>query len=118
VAAPPTLDELGDTPAKAAALAPTAAAELLARCLSVQGVLIARLLSGATGEPSSSPAGEPLLTLPQVGATLAVPASYAYELARRGELPTIRFGKYVRVRAADLQTWLARRSGTSAAQRP
>ena len=73
----PTLDELAETPDKASALAPNVAAELLARCLAVQGVLVARLLSGAMNEPPSSPAGEPLMTMPQVGAALAVPVSYA-----------------------------------------
>lgn len=114
-AAAPTLDDLAETPAKAAALRPNVAAELLARCLAVQGGLIARLVSGAMGESPSSPAGEALMTMPEVGAALAVPVSYAYELARRGELPTVRFGKYVRVRASDLRAWLARRSG---GQRP
>ena len=110
-AAVPTLDEVAESPDKVAALAPNVAAKLLARCLAVQGVLIARLLSPGPGEPPTSPAGEPLMPMPQVAAALAVPVSYAYELARRGELPTVRFGKYVRVRASDLQAWLARRSG-------
>jgi len=42
-----------------------------------------------------------------VAELLAVPASYAYELARQGKLPTVRLGKYVRVRASALAAWLA-----------
>lgn len=51
-----------------------------------------------------------LLTIPEVAGRLGVPPSYAYELARRGELPTVRIGvKYLRVSLAAFQRWLAER---------
>jgi excisionase family DNA binding protein len=62
-----------------------------------------RLIGKANGNSQDR-----LLTIPQVAARLGVPAGYAYELARRGEIPTVRFGKYVRVRSADLQSWIDR----------
>jgi excisionase family DNA binding protein len=49
---------------------------------------------------------EVLFTVPEVARRLGVPEQYAYELTRRGELPAVRFGKYVRVRAADLAGWI------------
>jgi excisionase family DNA binding protein len=51
-----------------------------------------------------------LLPVPAVAGLLAVPASYAYKLARQGKLPTIHLRKYVRVRASALTAWLDRRS--------
>lgn len=50
-----------------------------------------------------------LLTIPQVAEILNVPRGYAYELARRGEIPTVRFGKYVRVSLSDLRAWTSQR---------
>ena len=50
---------------------------------------------------------EPLLTLPQVAERLAIPTGHAYALARRGELPTVQIGKYVRVSRAALASWIA-----------
>ena len=32
--------------------------------------------------------------------------SHAYELARSGALPSVRFGKYVRVRPEALRAWV------------
>lgn len=52
-----------------------------------------------------------LLTVPQVAELLNVPKGYAYELARRGAIPTVRFGKYVRVPVASLREWIARHQG-------
>lgn len=49
-----------------------------------------------------------LLTVPDVAELLNVPTGYAYELARRGGIPTVRFGKYVRVSLCDLRKWAAR----------
>ena len=51
-----------------------------------------------------------LLTLPQVAERLAVPETYAYELARKNRLPVIRLGKYVRVSAREFEKWLAQQS--------
>ncbi len=48
-----------------------------------------------------------LLTLPQVAERLAVPETYAYELARQNRLPVVRLGKYVRVASEELEKWLS-----------
>ncbi len=49
-----------------------------------------------------------LLTLPQVAKVLQVSERFAYSLAQRGELPTVRMGRSVRVRPADLQWFIER----------
>lgn len=54
--------------------------------------------------------GGQLLTLPQVAKRLTIPEGYAYELARRGVLPVIRLGKYVRVPLAELETWVGQQT--------
>lgn len=51
-----------------------------------------------------------LLTLPQVAGRLAVPETYAYELARQNRLPVIRLGKYVRVPVDALERWLSQQA--------
>lgn len=51
-----------------------------------------------------------LLTLPQVAERLAVPETYAYELARQNRLPVVRLGKYVRVPAEEFEKWLAQQA--------
>ncbi len=58
-----------------------------------------------------SPDDDRLLTAEEVASLLGVPKSYVYELARRGgpdALPSVTFGRYVRFRLADLQSWQAR----------
>jgi excisionase family DNA binding protein len=81
----------------------------------VRGLLlkVAGLLTALSTKVPASASGadqaeaDRLLNLPEVAERLGVPRGYAYELARRGQLPTVRFGKYVRVSLADLQTWVA-----------
>jgi len=53
-----------------------------------------KMLSGREGMQDRK---DEFLTMRQVAARLNVPASRAYELARQGQLPAVRIGKYVRV---------------------
>ena len=86
----------------------------LAGLAALQGRAAARM--AVTASPVVAPmhgaASDDLLTIPEVATRLRIPRQHAYELARRGELPSVRFGKYVRVRPADLETWIARHSET------
>jgi excisionase family DNA binding protein len=68
--------------------------------------LASTVLSREHGK-SESPAvdARSLLTIPEVAQILHVPTSHAYELARR-DLPSVRLGKYVRVRRVDLDGWI------------
>lgn len=79
---------------------------LLLRLAAAQSALVARLLSDAHDKSESRHSEEQLLTIPEVATRLSVPAAYAYDLARKSILPTVRFGKYVRMRASDLEVWL------------
>ena len=88
-----------------------------------------RHLAGGPGEAASRSVGTPhggqrvaahpvpaiaestdrLLTIPEVATRLGVPTAYAYELARRRQLPVLRVGlRYLRVSAAGLATWIER----------
>jgi excisionase family DNA binding protein len=51
---------------------------------------------------------ENYLTPQQVAERLAVPPSYVYELARRGELAARKMGKYVRFTEAAVRTFQAK----------
>jgi len=101
-----SLDVLAAEPEQAQRLTPDTAAELLTRLVGLQSLLLGRLLAAPTPHPDPEP-GERLLTIPEVAGRLSVPEAYAYELARRGEIPTIRVGKkYVRVPLGALEKWL------------
>ncbi len=52
-------------------------------------------------------ATEGLLTATDAARVLGVPKSYVLELGRRGDLPRVTMGKYVRFRPADLATYIA-----------
>ena len=47
-----------------------------------------------------------ILTIPEVAEFLKMSQTKVYAMAVKGELPHIRIGKNVRVRAKDLQDWL------------
>ena len=74
----------------------------------LQTTLLSRILAGEGAAPEGQPGESRMLTIPQVAERLCVPTAYAYELARRGELPTVRLGKkYVRIPLASFERWLA-----------
>ncbi len=107
----PTFDQLAADPARAASLPLEVVEALLSQCHVIEGALLTRLLAAqarADGQPEASGEGDRLLTIAEVADLLGVPKGYAYELARRGDLPTVRFGKYVRVAISALREWVAR----------
>lgn len=75
-------------------------------------MLLVRMISAQPrdGQPNA-PGGEDhhLLTIPEVAERLGVPKGYVYDLARRGQIPVIRFGKYVRVSTSGLREWVRQR---------
>jgi excisionase family DNA binding protein len=48
------------------------------------------------------------LTVQEAAARLSFTRQYLYELIRRGEIPAIKHGKYVRLRESDLTLWMER----------
>jgi excisionase family DNA binding protein len=101
---PPTLGQLAEDPTRVGALPPDLAINFLTQCLTLQVALVGHLL--ASWPRSGKAADDRLLTMQEVAETLSVPETYAYELARRRDLPAVKLGKYVRVRAADFEAWL------------
>jgi excisionase family DNA binding protein len=86
------------------ALAANTIPAFLAHVAALQVRAAARL---AVTPVERAPAGdEPLLTVPEAAKLLAFPDSYVRELTRKGELPCVRNGKYVRVAPADLRRWI------------
>jgi excisionase family DNA binding protein len=49
-----------------------------------------------------------LLTAQQVAEQLQVPTTWIYSAARRGDLPAVRLGHYVRFHPDDLEAWQRR----------
>jgi excisionase family DNA binding protein len=47
-----------------------------------------------------------VLTVPEVAAELQIPASTVYDLIRRGEIPSVRVGKRIRVPKRRLEDWI------------
>lgn len=98
--------ELGlPSPEDVAALDAAALPGFAMQLAALQTALAARLATSGPPAPAT-PHEIPYLSVPEVAQRLGVPAQYVYDLARQGDLPTLRFGKYVRIAPVDLQRWL------------
>lgn len=60
--------------------------------------------------PSLSPEEPVLITVEEAARLLRIGRGTAYQLAARGDLPTVRMGRSVRVRRDRLNAWLDERS--------
>ncbi len=58
-----------------------------------------------------------LLNASDVADVLQISVSFAYQLLRRGEIPSVRLGRSVRVRSKDLDTFLESRVSVNRAHR-
>ncbi len=99
-------------PARVAEVPPAEIPALLGELERLKAILWVRMVNGPATKDgqAEAPVEDRLLTVPQVAARLSVPKGYAYELARRREIPTVRVGaKYIRVSLAALRDWEARR---------
>jgi excisionase family DNA binding protein len=52
-----------------------------------------------------------LLEAKHVALLLSVPVSWVREHTRRGEIPCVPLGRYVRYRREDVERWIAERAG-------
>lgn len=102
----PRLAELLAEPEGAGRLPVEEIPGLLTELVALLGAIVGRTLS----QPAPAPKGEPdrLLTVKEVAARLAVPKSFVYELARRGDLASARLGRYVRFRVTAIEEYLSR----------
>lgn len=81
--------------------------DLIGELESMKARLVMRLHGLGQRASGDDPLGnEQLLTMADVAEALGVEQDYAYDLGRRGEIPTVRFGKYVRVRPSDLREFV------------
>ena len=80
--------------------------DLIGQLAALQARAQLRLIGGSRGETEVA-----LLTVPQVAEQLKVSKYRAYELARQGELQTIRLGKSVRVKPLAVAEYLAKHGG-------
>lgn len=87
--AAPTLEQLANDQTRVGALPPDVAITLLTRCLTLQVALVGHLLA-SWPRSGKDAADDRLLTMREVAETLSVPETYAYELARRRDLPAAR----------------------------
>ena len=55
----------------------------------------------------NTPTFEPLLSDSQVGQLLGLHPKTVQRLARKGEIPAVRIGRYWRFRATALDSWIA-----------
>jgi excisionase family DNA binding protein len=93
-----------DRSALEAILDPADPTELLALSGELQGRAWSQLAPKA-----STSEGDRLVDMDEVARVLGVPVAHARELGRRGELPVVNVGRYVRVRAGALAEWMALR---------
>lgn len=54
-----------------------------------------------------------LLTAEEVAALLSLPTTWVYAAARRGEIPSVPLGRYVRFDEHDIAAWIATRKTTN-----
>ncbi len=59
----------------------------------------------------------PVMTAEEVADLLRVRADWVYEMARRGELPSYKLGKFRRFSRADVLAWLREREDGTYKQR-
>jgi excisionase family DNA binding protein len=59
------------------------------------------------GAPRHDDTVGPVLTVSEVADTLRVSSMTVYRLVKAGELPALRIGKNIRIRATDLEGYLA-----------
>jgi excisionase family DNA binding protein len=112
---PVTIDDLLADPSRAVGLTRGAIQQLYIQLASrigalkaLESVLLSMLLRQPTESDSASQPSSQLLTAPEAAKMLNVPESWVREQARLGELPSVRFGHYVRFRSDELRAFLAR----------
>ena len=105
IAAVPTLEDIAHNPALALGLPESLKDKLVARCAAL--IVTLTLPASEPVQTREAPAGqaepsERLLTAGETAGMLGCATSYVYELLRKGAIPAIRLGKYVRIRYSTL----------------
>jgi len=106
LAAVPSLDTLVRDPAQARLLSGQVRGELIAQASAVIACLAAPMIAEA---PASAPEADALLTAKEMAARLKVKESWILTEARRGRIPKVLIGRYVRFSAEAVERALAQR---------
>ena len=102
----PGLDDLEADLALADSLAVSVLAERARRAARLAADLQMALIARATFREAASPEQDRFLAIPKVAEILQFTEQYVYELIRRGHLPAVRSGKYVRVSASAVDSFM------------
>jgi excisionase family DNA binding protein len=102
------LPEILADPSKAAKIQVSAIPALMAQLAATQSALAARLIEGASVVPEIGAVTETdrAISVEEAAERLSFTKQYLYELIRRGEIPAIKHGKYIRIRENDLSAWM------------
>ena len=103
---PPGLDDLEADLALADSLAVSVLTERARRAARLAADLQMALIARATSREAAPPEQDRLLAIPKVAEILQFTEQYVYELVRRGHLPAVRSGKYVRVSASTVDSFM------------
>jgi excisionase family DNA binding protein len=122
-ARPPSLsvDELLADPSRTAALLLESVPELLTQVASrvaslktLEGALLAIMMSQRIAQGSNRNGGSALLSAADLAKLLGVPESWVREQARLGNLPSFKLGHYVRFRIEEVERYLTERASQAA----
>ncbi len=80
----------------------------------LEGALLALMLSERIAYSDSKSLGSALLSAPDLAKLFGVPQSWVREQARMGNLPSIKLGHYVRFKIEEVQRFLTARASQAA----
>jgi excisionase family DNA binding protein len=118
---PITIEELLADPSRTRGLILESVPELLTQIASrvaslktLEGALLALMLSQRGTNGGSKNAGSALLSAAELAKLFGVPESWVREQARLGNLPSFKLGHYVRFRLEEVERYLAERANQAA----
>jgi len=116
-----SIDELLADPSRAKGLILESVPELLTQVASrvaslktLEGTLLALMLSQRVAHGGNMNAGSALLSAAELAKLLGVPESWVREQARLGNLPSFKLGHYVRFRIEEVERFLTERASQAA----
>ncbi len=92
----------------------TELASRVAALKTLEGSLLALMLSERIGNGDNKRLGSALLSAPDLAKLFGVPESWVREQARLGNLPSIKLGHYVRFKIEEVQRFLTARASQAA----
>ncbi len=92
----------------------TEVASRVASLKTLEGALLALMLSQRTASDTSRNFGSALLSAPELAKLFGVPQSWVREQARLGNLPSFKLGHYVRFKIDEVERFLAKRASQAA----